>query len=377
MSTFKKAEKKIDFVFLGILSALVIFGLIIFLSASFGVLAKNETKFYGILFNQIVLGLGGGIIALIVGMSIPYQFWRKYAFYIFIVSIIVTALVLVPGLGFHHGGATRWLRIGPVSFQPVELLKFGFVSYLAAWIAWVKPKTEQIKKVIVPALFLLAVVSFVLILQPDTKNLILLVFTAIVMLFVAKIPMKYIGILALIGLIGLGGLIAVKDHARSRVLTYLSVLRPDRFNQDDLGRNFQINQSTLAIGVGGVWGRGLGQSIQKFTHLPEPQGDSVFAVLAEELGFIGVLFLLILYMLFALRGLKIASHSPDTFSRLLVTGIVILIISQSFLNIASMSGLLPLTGVPLVFVSHGGTALAFALFSVGVVLQVSKHQLSL
>lgn len=368
-----KHEKRVDSFFLGIVIALVVFGLLMFISASFGVLAKDKAKFTGILFNQIALGLVGGIGAMWVAYKIPFEFWRKHAFYLFIAGIILTALVFIPGLGMSHGGATRWISIGPISFQPVEFLKIAFVIYFAAWIAWMKPKNgvEHAKKIVIPFLILFGIVTLILVQQPDTKSLILLMATGLSMMFVAKIPFKYILAIGAIGLVGFATMVALKPYVLERVLTFID---PSR---DPQGASFQLKQAQIALGAGGLWGRGLGQGIQKFTYLPEPQGDSIFAVIGEELGFIGSLATIILYVMFALRGLRIANRSPDVFSRLLVTGLVILLTAQSFLNIASIAGVFPLTGVPLVFVSHGGTSLLFALFSVGIILNISKRQLSL
>lgn len=366
-------EKKIDSFFLGIVITLVIFGLLMFISASFGVLAKNQAKFSGILFNQIALGFVGGFFAMWVAYKIPYGFWRKNAFYLFLFAIVITALVFVPKLGFSHGGATRWLSIGPISFQPVEFLKVTFVVYFAAWIAWIRPKKniDHAKKIVIPFLVLFGIVTAILVQQPDTKSLILLMVTGITMMFVAKIPFKYIAGIFIIGIIGFAVMVLVKPYILERVLTFIDPSRDPR------GASFQLNQAQIAIGAGGLWGRGLGQGIQKFTYLPEPQGDSIFAVIGEELGFIGSFLTIILYVLFALRGFHIANRSPDIFSRLLVVGLVILLTAQSFLNIASIAGVFPLTGVPLVFISHGGTALLFAMFSVGIILNISKHRLSI
>lgn len=368
-----KNHKGVDKFFLGIVLTLVIFGLIMFLSASFGVLAKNESKFYGILFNQIALGLVGGLGAMWVAIKIPFEFWRKYAFYFFVAAVVITGLVFVPGLGLTHGGATRWLNLGPLSFQPVEFLKIAFIIYFSAWIAWIKPKSDSmhVKKIVIPFLVLMGIVTLILVQQPDTKSLILIMTASLAMLFVAQIRFKYIALLVVIGLVGFGVLVATKPYILSRVLTFFNPAR------DPSGSSYQLQQAQIAIGAGGLWGRGLGQGIQKFTYLPEPQGDSIFAVIGEELGFVGSVFTVALYILFALRGLRIASRSPDLFSRLLVTGLVILLTAQSFLNIASIAGVFPLTGVPLVFVSHGGTSLLFALFSVGIILNISKYRLTL
>ncbi|KKS23383.1 MAG: Stage V sporulation protein E [Candidatus Jorgensenbacteria bacterium GW2011_GWF2_41_8] len=172
----------------------------------------------------------------------------------------------------------------------------------------------------------------------------------------------------MLGLIAFGVLVYFKPYARERVTTFLN---PANDPQDS---SWQINQSLIAIGSGSVFGRGLGQGIQKFTYLPEPQGDSIFAVIAEELGFVGSITIILLYVVFVLRGLRIASRAPDQFGRLLSSGIVIMITVQAFLNIAALAGLVPLTGVPLPFMSHGGTSLLFSLAAVGIVLNVSRYQ---
>lgn len=372
MDTLKETflNKKIppfDKFFFTTVILLLIAGLFMFVSASLGILAKNPTKFYGVLFNQIVLGLGAGSLALYVGSRIPFKFWRAKAFWIFILSIGTTALVFVPGLGFKHGGAQRWLSLGPLSFQPAELLKIGFIIYFAGWLSWAKGKVREVKYGLLPLVILLGIIATVLFLQPDTKSFMLMTISAICMLIMAQVPWKHLfGMLGIV-LVGLGILVVWKPYLRERVMTFANP------NHDTSGASFQVNQAWIAIGSGGVFGRGYGQSIQKFSYLPEPQGDSIFAVVGEEMGLLGSTILLILYVVFSLRGLKIASETKDLFGKLLVTGLVILLTSQSFLNIASIVGLFPLTGVPLVFMSHGGTALLFSLFSVGIILNVSRY----
>lgn len=364
----KSNTKPVDRVFLIIVSILLVFGLVMFISASLGILAKNEAKFYGVLFNQIVLGFGGGILALIITSRIPYLLWRKYAFYIFICTMILMGLVFIPGLGFSHGGATRWVSLGIVSFQPAELLKIGFVIYLAGWLSWIKNRVKDYRFSVFPLIIMLAISAALLFSQPDTKSFILMLVAGGAMLFVSGIPLKYLVGVGALGGIALGLLLIFTPYLRDRVHTFFN---PEF---DPRGSSYQLQQSLLAIGSGGITGRGLGQSIQKFDYLPEPQGDSIFAVIGEEFGFIGNVFVILLYLAFCLRGFRIAYYAPDQFGRLLTIGIVILITFQSFLNIASIIGLFPLTGVPLVFISHGGTSLLFSLFAVGIVLNISKYQ---
>ena len=302
-------------------------------------------------------------------LKIDYKFWRNYSFLIFLGSIILTAAVFIPSLGWSHQGAERWIKLGPISFQPVELLKFGFVIYLAAWLSWVKNKVQDFRFGILPLGIMLAIIALILFNQPDTKSFILITITGASMLFVSGVSWKYVfGIL--LGIVFLLGLLVFfTPYLQERVKTFINP------SLDPRGSSYQIQQSLIAIGSGGVLGRGYGQSIQKFSYLPEPQGDSIFAVLGEEFGFAGGVAVIILYLLFALRGFRIANNSPDQFSRLLVVGIVIMITAQAFMNIASITGVFPLTGVPLPFVSHGGTSLMIYLIAVGIVLQISKFQI--
>lgn len=361
-------EKKIDRFFLIIVFLLIAVGTAMFVSASLGILAKNEKIFYSVIFNQLVLGLGLGLIGMYFCLKINYKFWRKYAFFLFLTSILLTAAVFIPYFGLSHGGAQRWVQFGGFSFQPVEFLKFGFIIYFAAWLSWAKDRVQNFKFGILPFAIMLAIIAVILLKQPDTKSFILIGVTGISMLFISGVPMKYIfGIGFGIALL-LGSLVFFTPYLQERVKTFINP------STDPRGSSYQIQQSLIALGSGGLFGRGFGQSIQKFSYLPEPQGDSIFAVLGEELGFIGASAVILLYLLFLLRGFRIANNSPDLFSRLFVSGIVILIMVQSFMHIASITGVFPLTGVPLPFMSHGGTSLMIYLIAIGIVLNISKFQ---
>jgi len=363
-------KNSIDKFFLWIVVTLVIIGLITFTSASLGIYAKNEAKFYGVIMSQFLFGFGGGLIALFVGLKTPYKILKKYSLILFVLSIILTALVLVPGIGQSHGGARRWIDIFGYSFQPVEFLKIGFIIYFAAWLSWAKEKVRDPLFSILPLMVMMGTIAGVLLKQPDTKSIILMTITALVMLFVSGTPMKYILGIFGVAIIAFVILISFKPYLKERVNTFL---RP---NENGQGSSYQIQQSLIAIGSGGLWGRGLGQSIQKFNYLPEPQGDSIFAVIGEELGFIGCFIIICLYLVFALRGYRIAiRNAADSFGKLLVIGFVTIITAQSFMNIASITGVFPLTGVPLVFISHGGTALLLSMGMVGIILNISKGQI--
>lgn len=359
--------KGVDKPFLILVLTLLLAGFFIFVSASLGLLARAEINYGLIAFKQFVFGILLGLILLFTTLKIDYKIWNKYSIYIFIFSVILTAAVFIEPLGFSHGGATRWLDLGKFTFQPAEVLKIGFVVYLASWFAGVKSKIQTFKFGLLPLLLSLGVCGTLLILQPDMGTFLVIISAGIAIFVSAGGRWRDLFILFLIGLVGISIFIYFKPYAKARIMTFLDP------TENSLGSGYQIQQSLIAIGSGGVVGRGFGQSLQKFNYLPEPVGDSIFAVFAEEWGIVGSIILIFLFVLFTLRGLKIASQSPSMFGGLLVVGIITLIISQSFINIASMLGIVPLTGMPLVFVSQGGTAMLFALAEVGIVLNVSKQ----
>lgn len=360
--------KKIDRPFLITVIILVVAGFFIFTSASLGLLAREGARFSSVAFSQLFFGIFLGAIALLVTSTIRYRFWRKYALYVFLASIVATLLVFIPGLGLELNGANRWLKIGSFSFQPAEFLKIGFVIYFAAWLSGIKNKLHTFTYGILPFIVLLCIVGAILLAQPDTGTLLVIIIAGAAMYISAGARWRDIFLLGALAVPLFALLAYIRPYIMERILTFMNPL------SDPLNASYQIQQSLIAIGSGEMFGRGFGQSVQKFNFLPQPVGDSIFAVAAEEFGFIGSAILIFLFLFLAFRGLKIASRAPDYFGGLLVVGIVILIISQSFINIASMLGVLPLTGLPLLFVSHGGTALMVALAGIGIVLNVSKYQ---
>ncbi|MEK7136065.1 MAG: FtsW/RodA/SpoVE family cell cycle protein [Patescibacteria group bacterium] len=353
--------------FLILVVILSLFGFFIFLSASLGMIGSDMSGFIHVGLKQFIVLLVG-LVAMVLVSNIPYRYWRVYSLPLLILSIIATALVFIPGLGISAGGATRWLGFGGISIQPAELLKLGIIMYYAAWLATAKQKASTISYGLIPMFILMAVSGFLLILQPDTGTFLVIASALICQFFVGGGKWRHLLIVALCGILALGLLVVVKPYLRDRITTFLD---PD---SDTQGSAYQINQSLIAIGSGGFSGRGFGQSLQKFNFLPQPIGDSIFAVAGEEFGFIGTIIILLLFLSFGLFGLKIASGSGDIFGRLLATGLVILIISQSLANIGAMLGLIPLTGEPLIFVSQGGSALLFGLTAVGIIMNIARHK---
>ncbi|MBX4181291.1 putative lipid II flippase FtsW [Candidatus Parcubacteria bacterium] len=359
---------KVDKPFLAIITVLVVVGFFIFSSASLGLLAKESSNYSSVAFSQTVLGLFLGSIACFLATRLDYKVWKKLAFYLLGLAVILNILVLFPQIGFEHGGARRWIMIAGISFQTSEVLKFAFIVYFAAWAASVKEKMSTFSQGFLPLIVLLGLCGGLLLKQPDTDTFMVIVITGMAMFVVAGGAWRNVLIIILAGVMGITFLAFTRPYVMKRINTFLHP------QADSLGASYQIQQSLIAVGSGQLFGSGFGQSIQKFTYLPEPVGDSIFAVAAEEFGFVGSVLLIALFALFATRGLKIASRSPDTFGRLVVVGIVMMIVSQAFVNIGAMLGLIPLSGITLPFVSHGGTSLFISLFEVGIILSISKHQ---
>ncbi|MDB5260319.1 MAG: Cell division protein FtsW [Candidatus Nomurabacteria bacterium] len=363
--------ERVDKTLLTITVVLLIGGLVIFSSAALGVLSVNEAKFYSVIKTQLIYALIGGSIMLYVGSLIPYNFYRKYAYILFFGALVLTTLVFIPALSQYHGGAHRWIDIGFISFQPSELLKFSFVVAVAFWCSRYRNNFRDWKFGLLPFLGALGVVSIILLMQPDFGTWTVTIMSAFAAYFVGGARMKHIYILVLCGFVGIAVLIAVRPYMLERIKTFVNN------THDPRGSSWQLNQSLIALGSGGLTGRGLGQSVQKFNYLPEPIGDSVFAVLGEEIGFFGVIILIVLYGILGWRGYIISMTSSDQFGRLLAIGITVIILVQASLNISSMLGIMPLTGVPLPLVSHGGTALMVILFEIGVLLNISKNSQNL
>lgn len=346
---------------------LLFFGLVIFGSAALGVLAVNEAKFYAVVKTQLIYALVGGTFALCLGAYLKYEWYAKYAYHFFFGALVLTALVFIPGIQAYHGGAHRWIDIGPFSLQPSEALKFAFVAVVSFWCTKYRSLFKDARYGLVPYLAALGLVSLLLLAQPDFGTYFVIAAASFVTYFVGGARKKHIYTLILSGVVGLVLLISVRPYMLERIKTFFNN------SHDPRGSSWQLNQSLIALGGGGLTGRGLGQSVQKFNYLPEPIGDSVFAVLGEELGFLGVIILVILYGIVGVRGYLISKNAGDQFGRLLAIGIVAILLAQATLNIGSMLGMMPLTGVPLPLVSHGGTALMAALFEIGVLLNISKQ----
>ena len=359
-----------DSVFFTLSILLLIFGLFILASASLGISVSQFGYPYYYFLHQIIFGILPGLILLYVTYRVPYVLWRTYALPISLLALFLMFLVLVPGIGIYYGGARRWIALGSVTFQPAEFLKFAYVAYLSAWLESKAKAIGSFKFGFLPFLIMSAFIASFLVLQPDIGTLVVLLISVLALFFLSGGNFRQMALLSAIGLAIMSILIAMAPYRLDRLTVFLDS------SHDPQGKGYQINQARIAIGSGRLWGRGVGLSRQKFYYLPEPMGDAVFAVFAEEFGFIGVIFLSGAFFLFLIRGMVVAGRAKDQFARLLAAGITLLVVVQAAINMGALSGLFPLTGIPLPFVSYGGSALVFLFFEMGILLRISRYRLS-
>lgn len=354
----RKEKNHLDFGLLALIIILVLVGTLSIANSS-APLAQNyfSDSFYFIK-QQLLWGVIG-VIAMLFVSNIHYSFWKKLSVPIFIASLFFLCLVVLPGFGSKLLGARRWIDLGLFSFQPSEISKFALVLFFAS--------LADAKKTIKSYLVALGLVAWLIMLQPDLGTTIIITATSFVQMFILGIPIVH-----LMGTIFSGGILAIllilfSPYRRERLMTFL------QSGSDPHGSSYHINQILIALGSGGLFGVGLGKSKQKYLFLPESATDSVFAIISEEIGFVGSFLIISLFAFFLYRAIQISIHAPDAFSRILSCGIVAWIGVQFFLNISSMIALTPLTGVPLPFFSYGGTNLMMILFSLGILLNISKY----
>ncbi|MDD3498034.1 MAG: putative lipid II flippase FtsW [Candidatus Moranbacteria bacterium] len=361
-------KKQFDKTLLTLALTLAVFGLIMIASA--GVL-YSQTRFEDpnyFIKHQFLFGFIPGLFFLYLFSKIDYHFWKKFSIPFFFASLFALVLVFIPGIGSDIYGASRWINLGSISFQPSEMAKISIILYLAAWLE--NKGTEKIKDIYegtIPFLTILAIAGFLIIRQPDTGTLGVIIMIAVSMYFVSGASVGHIFGIFLAGLAGLAALIMIAPYRMNRFLVFLN---PEH---DPQGVGYQINQALLAIGSGGIFGLGLGHSRQKFNYLPEPVGDSIFAIIGEELGLLGAGIVVIIFVLLTLRILKIAKAAPDNFGRIVAIGVASWIFFQAFVNIAAVTAIMPLTGISLPFISYGGTSLIFLMAAIGLLLNISKQ----
>ncbi|WP_181348914.1 stage V sporulation protein E [Thalassobacillus sp. CUG 92003] len=355
-----------DWIMVGTILMILILGVVMVYSSSS---IWSEYKFDDPLYyakRQILFAVFG-LIGMYVFTNVSYHVWQKHAKWIVIVCAIFLVLVLVPGVGMVRGGARSWIGVGVFSIQPSEFMKLGLILFLARYLSLYQKNIQSFQKGFLPVLTIVFVPFIIIMLQPDLGTGVVLVGTSMTMVLVAGARLLHFSWIGLAGLLGFAALIISAPYRIKRITAFLNPW------EDPLGSGFQIIQSLYAIGPGGLLGMGLGESMQKFFYLPEPQTDFIFAVLAEELGFIGGACVLILFFLLCWRGIRTAIHAPDLYGTLLALGIVGMITIQVMINVSVVTGLIPVTGITLPLISYGGSSLTLTLASLGILLNISRH----
>lgn len=345
---------------------LLAIGVIMVYSAS-AVLAHHaygDSLYY--LKRQLLFALLG-VLALFVTMNIDYWTWRRYAKVGLLACFLLLIIVLIPGIGLVRGGARSWIGVGAFSLQPSEFTKLAMILFLARYLSERQKRITSFWRGLLPPLLLVGAAFGLIMLQPDLGTGTVLLGTCVVMLFAAGARLAHLFGLALVGACGFAALILAAPYRIKRITAFLDPW------QDPLGAGYHLIQSLYAIGPGGLLGLGLGASRQKFYYLPEPQTDFIFAILAEELGFLGGALVLVLFMLLLWRGMRTAITAPDLFGSLVATGIVGMIAMQVVINIGVVTGMFPVTGITLPFLSYGGSSLTLVLTAVGVLLNISRY----
>lgn len=357
---------KPNFVLIVTILVLVMFGLVAIASASSVISYDQFGDSLAMLKSQLTNGVAVGLVLFIAFAFVPYKFWRKVNLILLIITLGLLVAVFIPGVSISFGGASRWVNLGLFSFQPSELAKLTMVLFFAAWLDKRGKGIKEFTTGVVPFLAILGVVIGLILAQPDLGTLTVIAVTAVAMFYVAGARLWHLGgmLLGAIGFLALA--IKLEPYRLARFTVFLN---PEH---DPQGLGYQINQSLLAVGSGGLFGIGLGQSRQKYNYLPEPAGDSIFAVMSEELGFLRILLVVATFLLLGLTGYQVARRSPDNFAKLLAVGITTWFVAQAFINMGALIGILPLTGIPLPFVSFGGTALAVSLAAAGILVNVSR-----
>ncbi len=355
-----------DWVLLGFVAVLVMVGLEVVFSATFAlsITEGDHAAHYLILQGQWAL-LGFGLMY--ITARIPYRFWRFLSPLMVVGAVVILLLVLIPGLGVSSYGAARWLKLGPLpAIQPSEFVKLAVIVGVATWLSGPRERRTSLLKGILPLMVFLGVVAFLIMKEPDMGTTLVVMLTATTMMFLSGVGLHYIAAIAGGGL-ALGMVLITGGGYRSDRLQ--SFLDPW---SDPSGLGFHIIQLLIAMGSGGLFGLGPGASRQKFFYVPSAQADGIFAILGEEVGFVGSVAVLLLFVAVVYRGTRIAQRAPDRFGALLAMGIVCWIAYQTLINVAGVTRTLPLTGIPIPFLSYGGSSLAATLAAVGILLNVSR-----
>ena len=346
---------------------LAIIGLLmIYSSSSVWSLYKFNDAFY-YLKHQAIFFFAGIIIILFL-KNIDYNLYKKNANIILFICLSLLILVLIPGIGKVRNGSRSWFGIGAFGMQPSEISKIALIIFTAKYLSNNEREVKSFKKGIFPILIIISLFFGLIMLEPDFGTAMVIVMTLVSMLFVSNIKLSFFGYTGLLGLLGIVALIIIAPYRMSRIISFINPWL------DPLGSGFQIIQSLYAIGPGGLFGLGFGNSIQKHFYLPEPQTDFIFAIISEEFGIMGITILSILFITLFVNVIKISMNTNDLFAKYLSFGLIIGIMIQTVLNICVVIGIVPVTGVTLPFISYGGSSLLVSMASIGIILNIAKNE---
>ncbi len=358
----------VDFPFLLITLILAAFGIIMVFSASY----YSSISAFGTPFHFLIreaIWLAAGLVAMLAAMAFDYSFYRKTWLVLLLLIILLGLLAAVLAIGATVNGAKRWISLGPITFMPGEWAKMGIILFIAWFFADRPSRARHFFTGVLPVAVVTGAYAFLIIRQPNLSTAITVCGIAVAMLLVAGMKWRYVFLAAGFGAGGIAFILLnmQETYWYTRITNFANPFA------DQYGEGYQVAQSLLALGSGGVTGQGLGKSVQKSLYLPEPQNDFILAIIGEELGFVGIILLMILYCLFIWRGLKIALNAPDHFGMLLAAGVVLMVAIQVILNIAVVTASMPATGINLPFISYGGNGLLMFMFASGVLLNISRH----
>ncbi|MBU1327233.1 putative lipid II flippase FtsW [Patescibacteria group bacterium] len=346
---------------LGALILICLFGVFMVYDSSVAIAIRDFSDRYHFAREQLQW-LGLAFVGFAIASLVDYRLWYKLALPFLLGSLVLLIAVFIPGLGVRALGAHRWISVGGLVFQPSELTKLTMIIYLSAWFS-----TRE-KGRIGAFLLLLGMVVGLVVLEPDLGTATIILATAVLLYFYSGAPLMQFILLVPMLAIGVIGLALISPYRFQRLMTFFNP------QSDPLGSSYHIRQALLALGSGGLWGLGIGKSRQKYEYLPEANTDSIFAIIGEEFGFLGAVLVVLLFVFIIWRCFRIARRAPDTFGRLMGAGIATWIGIQAVINFSAMTALLPLTGVPLPFISYGGSSLVITLIAMGIVVNISKHR---
>ncbi|MCJ7666206.1 MAG: putative lipid II flippase FtsW [Actinobacteria bacterium] len=359
----------LEYYFLFIITLILsIIGIVMISSASIPVGERYFNDSYWFIRRQVIWWLIS-FTCFLIASKIDYKKYRKFSNFIIVIIIGMLALVLIPGFSIESGGAKRWLDLWFFNPQPSEFAKLALVLFFSDYLGRRYIEDPVIKRILWPPFFILCIATILIFLEPDLSTVIVIWLIIFVVMFAGGVKLKHILGLGFIGILVTMGYMFLEDYRRERLLAFLNG------SSESGGINFQINQSLIALGSGNIIGLGFGNSVQKYSYLPEAQTDFIFAIIGEELGLIGTMLIVVLFLLFAFFGIRVCLKTNDYYGRVLAAGLTGLIVIPAIINTAVVTGLMPVTGLTLPFVSYGGSSLLLNMISVGILLNISRQNL--